>query len=55
MLKKHSFLFILILFTGCAHYQRVEVPPRVDLSKYKSIGIIEFSSAGGAVLGPYAT
>ena len=55
MFKKHGFLFILILLTGCAHYQRVELPPRVDLSQYKSIGIIEFTSSGAMALGPYAT
>ena len=55
MLKRLGFLFIVIFLAGCAHYQSVQIPPRMDLSHSKSIGIIEFSSIGTAALGPYAT
>lgn len=44
-----------LMFAGCAHVERVEIPPRVDLSCYKNIGIIEFSSPRDAKLGLFVT
>ncbi|HZR47500.1 MAG TPA: hypothetical protein VFA47_12385 [Candidatus Manganitrophaceae bacterium] len=37
-------LFVLGLF-GCAHTITVKVPPKIDLTPYQTIGIVEFSSA----------
>lgn len=37
-------LFVLSLF-GCAHMITVKVPPKIDLTPYQTIGIVEFSSA----------
>ncbi len=52
---KKIVLIVLLFLCGCAHYQTVEIAPIVDLSNYKSIGIIEFSSSGDRALGPYVT
>jgi hypothetical protein len=40
---------------GCAHTVVVEIPPKIDLQGYKTIGIVEFSSGSGGNLGSVAT
>jgi len=49
------FVALSILFAGCAHTVVVEIPPRVDLRSYQTIGIIEFSSDSEEPLDQYAT
>jgi len=34
----------VLLLAGCTHKQKVMVPPRIELTPYNNIGIIEFSS-----------
>lgn len=43
-----------ILF-GCAHTEKVLVPPRVELKAYQTIGVIEFSTNAEDTLKPYVT
>lgn len=43
-----------ILF-GCAHTEKVLVPPRVELKAYHTIGVIEFSTNAEDALKPYVT
>ena len=40
---------------GCAHTMTVEIPPRVDLQTYQTIGIVEFSSNSTEQLNQTAT
>lgn len=40
---------------GCAHVITVEVPPRIDLQGYGTIGIVDFSSHRDARLNIYVT
>lgn len=47
-------MFILLLF-GCAHKILVEIPPRIDLQSYQTIGIVEFSSNSIDQLNQFAT
>jgi L,D-peptidoglycan transpeptidase YkuD (ErfK/YbiS/YcfS/YnhG family) len=47
-------MFILLLF-GCAHKILVEIPPRIDLQSYQTIGIVEFSSNSTDQLNEFAT
>jgi hypothetical protein len=44
-----------MLGLGCAHKITVEIPPRVDLQPYQTIGIVEFSSNSTAELNQMAT
>jgi hypothetical protein len=44
-----------VLALGCAHKITVEIPPRVDLQPYQTIGIVEFSSNSTAELNQMAT
>jgi hypothetical protein len=52
-----AFLGILLLgwAFGCAHTVVVEVPPRIDLQRYKTIGIVEFASTSNKNYGRIAT
>jgi hypothetical protein len=51
-----AFLWIILsLLFGCSHTEKVTVPPRVDLKSYKTIGIIDFSTAAGNDLKQYVT
>jgi hypothetical protein len=50
-----GFLVPGVSFFGCAHKVVVEIPPKIDLQAYKTIGIVEFSSSTGGNLGPIAT
>ncbi len=47
-------MFILLLL-GCAHKVLVEIPPRIDLQSYQTIGIVEFSSNSTDQLNDFAT
>lgn len=40
---------------GCAHKITVEIPPRIDLQSYQTIGIVEFSSNSTEPLNQAAT
>ena len=40
---------------GCAHTVVVEIPPKIDLKSYKTIGIVEFSSNSRESLNQIAT
>ena len=40
---------------GCSSSKRVLVPPRIDLARYESIGMIEFTSSGTKGLGGTAS
>lgn len=39
-------VMLALLTAGCAHYQNVPVPPRVDVTHYGAVGIIQFTSSG---------
>jgi hypothetical protein len=45
----------LAMLWGCASTERVLVPPRVDLSGYGTLGLIEFSSNAGPAVNARAT
>ncbi len=45
----------LAILLGCSHTEKVRVPPRVQLSGYNYIGVIEFSSNAEDNLKPYVT
>ncbi len=47
-------MFILLLL-GCAHKVLVEIPPRIDLQSFQTIGIVEFSSNSTDQLNDFAT
>jgi hypothetical protein len=44
-----------LLLLGCAHTIMVQVPPRIDLQSYQTIGIVEFSSNSTDPLNQFAT
>jgi hypothetical protein len=50
-------LGLLLLVQGCAHTERVriEVPPRVDLATWPTLGIVEFRGTDRPELGSLAT
>ncbi len=45
----------IALLLGCSHTEQVRVPPRVQLSGYSYIGVIEFSTNAEDNLKPYVT
>ena len=45
----------LAILLGCSHTEQVRVPPRVQLSAYNYIGVIEFSTNAEDDLKPYVT
>ncbi|MGH7177458.1 MAG: hypothetical protein ACREJC_08770 [Tepidisphaeraceae bacterium] len=52
-MKTHRLLSCVVatlLFTGCTKTIQVAVPPKVDLSRYQSIGLVAFSSNGSSDL-----
>jgi hypothetical protein len=57
MRRTFSAVFALaaLLSYGCAHRATVEVPPRVDLREFETIGILEFESASKGNLAKFAT
>ncbi len=50
-----GFLAIGLSIHGCAHTVVVEVPPKIDLQPYETIGIVEFSSNARENLNQIAT
>ena len=54
-----GFTFALVatvtIFFGCTHTEKVQVPPRVELNTYRTIGVIEFSTNAEDTLKPYVT
>lgn len=57
MRRTHAAVFALaaMLSYGCAHRAVVEVPPRVDLREFETIGILEFESSSKGNLAKFAT
>lgn len=56
--RRHSRLALwgaALLAIGCAHKITVEIPPRIDLSAYQTIGILEFTSNSTEKLNQSAT
>jgi len=49
-----SLVAVLSVF-GCAHTVIVEIPPKIDLQPYKTIGIVEFASNSNEKLNRVAT
>jgi hypothetical protein len=45
----------LLLLAGCKHEPAVQVPPRVDLTAWPVIGVVEFGGSGRPEYGPLAT
>ena len=45
----------LALLLGCSHTEKIRVPPRVQLSAYNYIGVIQFSTNAEDNLKPYVT
>jgi hypothetical protein len=45
----------IVLLLGCAHKVLIEIPPRIDLQSFQTIGIVEFSSNSTDQLNQYAT
>ncbi|HEU5360599.1 MAG TPA: hypothetical protein VFU42_05510 [Candidatus Deferrimicrobiaceae bacterium] len=48
-------LGVVLSILGCAHKVVVEIPPKIDLQPYQTIGIVEFASNTGGKLDPIAT
>ena len=56
-LRAFTFVMISMIFMvfGCSHTEKVQVPPRVELNTYRTIGVIEFSTNAEDTLKPYVT
>lgn len=50
-----ALLLSLAVLSGCTKYVNVTVPPRVDLGKYETLGIVEFNSNANPAVGAQAT
>jgi len=50
-----ALLWPLVLLWGCTHTELVQVPPRLDLRSYGTLGIIEFASNADAAINAHAT
>ncbi len=44
-----------LILSGCSHTEKVLIPPQMDLSPYRIIGVIEFSNNGEPELARYVT
>jgi hypothetical protein len=57
MHKSAGFALLLSAATlwGCSHTVVVPVPPRMDLQRYGTLGIVEFASSTGPAIGARAT
>ena len=57
--KLLGFTFVMVatmlMHFGCAHTEKVRVPPKVELKTYRTIGVIEFSTNAEDALKPYVT
>ena len=53
MHKSAGFALLLSAATlwGCSHTVVVPVPPRMDLQRYGTLGIVEFASSTGPAIG----
>lgn len=54
-MKNGLMLGVFLAIAGLACGTRVMVPPRIDLTQYQVVGVLEFASASEGELGPYAT
>ena len=45
----------MTMLFGCSHTEKVQVPPKVELQTYRTIGVIEFSTNAEHTLKPYVT
>src|SRR5258708_5560377 len=50
-----TLLLLLALLAGCSRTVLVPVPPRVDLSTYRTVGIVEFASNSERAINAHAT
>jgi len=50
-----ALLVALAILAGCTRTQLVSVPPRIDLSRYGTLGVVEFASNAGAAVNAKAT
>ena len=50
-----TLLLLLALLSGCSRSVLVPVPPRVDLSTYRTVGIVEFASNSERAIDAHAT
>ena len=48
-------LALLLFAAGCKHEPAVQLPPRVELSLWPVVGVVEFSDTRRPTLGPLAT
>jgi len=57
MRKSAGFALVLSVATllGCSSTVLVQVPPRMELRSYGTLGIVEFASSAGPALGARAT
>lgn len=54
-MRKFALLAMLAILWGCAKTVLVPVPPRVDLSRYGTLGVVEFSSNADRGIAAQAT
>ena len=54
-MRRFALLALLAILWGCAKTVLVPVPPRVDLSRYGTLGVVEFSSNAGRGIEAQAT
>jgi len=50
-----ALLLAAAVLAGCARTERVSVPPRIDLSRYGTLGVVEFTSNAGPAVNAKAT
>lgn len=50
-----SLLLALVVLAGCSKTVQVTVPPRVDLGRYETLGIVEFTSNASSTINAQAT
>jgi len=55
MTARLALLLAATLLAGCSRSVVVPVPPRVDLARYGTLGVVEFSSNGGPAIDARAT
>lgn len=50
-----TLLLSLAMLAGCTKTVRVNVPPRMDLSRYETLGLVEFASNANPAINAHAT
>jgi hypothetical protein len=50
-----ALLLATAVLAGCARTERVAVPPRIDLARYGTLGVVEFTSNAGPAVNARAT